>query len=34
MKELGFIVAVGLYLAINIVLPVLVLVAIIKFIFA
>lgn len=34
MKELGFIVVVGLYLAINIVLPVLVLVAIIKFIFA
>ena len=34
MKELGFIVAMGLYLAINIGLPVLLLVALIKFIFA
>ena len=34
MKELGFIVAMGMYLAINIVLPVLLLVALLKFIFA
>ena len=34
MKELGFIVAKGLYLASNIGLPVLLLVALLKFIFA
>lgn len=34
MRELGFIVAVGMYLAIHIGIPVLLLVALIKFIFA